>query len=459
MTTFTPVREVTEHEKQARKEWQRQHQANITANNTRTINCIICKVEFDVVRSNQVCCTSIECKRAYAKMKDKERLLNKPVNELRTKVKQGTYKKAKDRDVECAYCKVIFQSNRKNAKYCSPNCTLMHGRELERLKKSEANIEKYKHLDDLPTCLICGHKSITLQSHIISHHKMNVEQYKEQFNVTDNDIHHIEYRKQLQQRVLGEKNPGFNHGGKFSSVSENFKYYDELTEAEKQQSIKDVLERQHITRDINTRLQFYINKGLSIQDAQDAVRKRQATFSLDKCILKYGVDEGRNIWLARQQKWQDTLNSKSNEEKEQSQLEQISSATRKFSKIATELFIAINIPNTVYAITSSIEEHTIKLSSGRYIRPDYIHLSSKKIIEFYGDMWHANPNTYSPTDTPLSWCNINRSALDIQQKDEQRMIELCSDGYEVLIIWESEYKQNKLDIIAKCREFINGNNI
>lgn len=62
-------------------------------------------------------------------------------------------------------------------------------------------------------------------------------------------------------------------------------------------------------------IEFWIAKGLSSDDAQLKLSEHQATFTKVKCIEQYGEIEGGKIWQARQKKWQDTINSKSEEEK------------------------------------------------------------------------------------------------------------------------------------------------
>lgn len=57
----------------------------------------------------------------------------------------------------------------------------------------------------------------------------------------------------------------------------------------------------------NTCIEYYINKGMTEEEALSALKKRQSTFSLEKCIEKYGLEEGTAIFNARQKKWQDTL--------------------------------------------------------------------------------------------------------------------------------------------------------
>lgn len=65
-----------------------------------------------------------------------------------------------------------------------------------------------------------------------------------------------------------------------------------------------------------TQVEYWMNKGLSPEQAKRKVSEVQQTFSKEICIAKYGKKEGLLRWQARQDKWQLTLNSKSDEEKE-----------------------------------------------------------------------------------------------------------------------------------------------
>jgi len=49
---------------------------------------------------------------------------------------------------------------------------------------------------------------------------------------------------------------------------------------------------------------YWIKLGYTDEEAVELVRERQTTFSLDKCIEKYGEIEGLQRWEARQAKWQ-----------------------------------------------------------------------------------------------------------------------------------------------------------
>ena len=57
-------------------------------------------------------------------------------------------------------------------------------------------------------------------------------------------------------------------------------------------------------------LKYWLSLGLSNEDAREELRKFQTKFSLSICIEKYGLVEGKEIWEDRQDRWQETLNSK-----------------------------------------------------------------------------------------------------------------------------------------------------
>ncbi len=64
----------------------------------------------------------------------------------------------------------------------------------------------------------------------------------------------------------------------------------------------------------STCAEYYLERGLSAEEAEIARADRQNTFSLEKCIKRFGEDEGMRVWRERQEKWQSTINAKSVEE-------------------------------------------------------------------------------------------------------------------------------------------------
>ena len=63
-------------------------------------------------------------------------------------------------------------------------------------------------------------------------------------------------------------------------------------------------------------IEFWLSKGYTENEAKNKLSEHQTTFTKEKCIAQYGEERGLTVWTERQKKWQDTLNTKTKEEKE-----------------------------------------------------------------------------------------------------------------------------------------------
>lgn len=71
-----------------------------------------------------------------------------------------------------------------------------------------------------------------------------------------------------------------------------------------------------VQRSISKRcVEYWLLKGFNWEQSIEMVSLQQSTFSLRNCIDTYGPEKGHQIWKDRQERWQKTLNSKSEEEK------------------------------------------------------------------------------------------------------------------------------------------------
>jgi hypothetical protein len=206
----------------------------------------------------------------------------------------------------CDYCGNEF-SGHHNTKFCSPECRLNHKRKYENEYFLRASLVKYPDGTDpyiFVECAICGLRSPDISGHVNKLHNITNEEYKLKYGKTKS--------QQLIDSVCGEKNPGYNHNGKFSPFSKNFINYesDEKIEQLVAKAAKSRVDNNNDT----TKIEYYLSRGYSQEDAEIALSKRQSTFSLEKCIEKYGEIEGKKIWLERQSAWQNTLKSKPQEE-------------------------------------------------------------------------------------------------------------------------------------------------
>lgn len=180
-----------------------------------------------------------------------------------------------------------------------------------------------------------------------------------------------------------------------------------------------------------TQVGYWIKKGFTIEESKLKISERQKTFSLKKCIEKYGEIEGLKKFTERQKKWMDN-NKKSN-----------------FSKISQKLFWEIlkNDPtvknNNIYFATylngnidDSGKNNEFRLNvTNSYILPDFFDETNGKIIEFDGVYYHRK--------TPQN---------ETREKKRDEMINEC--GYEILHINEFEFKNKPQEIINKCIKFL-----
>ena len=84
---------------------------------------------------------------------------------------------------------------------------------------------------------------------------------------------------------------------------------------------------------------------------------------------------------------------------------------------------------------------------------DGLHESNPKIaIEFFGDLWHANPKRYSNPDQPLPGTRF--TVGEIWKKDQSKIDYLKGQGYQVIIVWERDWrsKGGKLNAINQIRK-------
>jgi len=95
-----------------------------------------------------------------------------------------------------------------------------------------------------------------------------------------------------------------------------------------------------------------------------------------------------------------------------------------------------------------VEKLRLKLNN-RTILPDIA--IKNNIIECYGDYWHCNPNFY---DENYYHSRIRKYACEVWKYDKERENILKENGYNVIIIWENEWKNAKENIIKKLNEIL-----
>lgn len=172
------------------------------------------------------------------------------------------------------------------------------------------------------------------------------------------------------------------------------------------------------------------NKGTEVYEK---VCKSKST-SLASFISKYGKEEGIKRYNSR-----------------------MSEKTAGYSKISQELFKELKkySNNKIYfaEVNNGIEYHVLDIENGRSYFYDYVDVDFKKCIEFNGDVFHGNPDMFKENDTPNPYLKI--SCNEIWKYDNEKINHLKKTrDIDTLIVWESDYKKNKEEVLKKCLNFL-----
>jgi G:T-mismatch repair DNA endonuclease (very short patch repair protein) len=179
----------------------------------------------------------------------------------------------------------------------------------------------------------------------------------------------------------------------------------------------------------NRSVEFWIKKGYSLDDAKIKLKESQVRNGLPYYIKKYGEPTGTEKFNQRIHQWLDSTNNKK--------------MVRGRSKKSCQLFESLGMGYY------GVNETSVR-GKNKVHRVDFLH--NKKIIEFFGDYWHGNPNKYTETDL------IRKKLVSaIWSHDQRKIDDLCNAGYDVLKIWEFDYCNSPEDVLKLCKEFINDN--
>ena len=197
----------------------------------------------------------------------------------------------------------------------------------------------------------------------------------------------------------------------------------------------------------DTTLEYYLNQGMNKDEAKLALRKRQTTFSLEKCIEKYGKEDGIKRFKERQEKWLNALNTPENIEiLINARINGFKASNKKhYSKISQELFDFIRnrlvgsnkiaLQDIFYATNNG--EFIVRCNNTKAPMLDFYIPSLNKWIEFDGDFWHGEK------------FNINN-----KDKQREKLIFEVMPGIQLKRIKECDYKKDPEKVISECVSWI-----
>lgn len=341
----------------------------------------------------------------------------------------------------------------KNAKFCSDECRIYYKNRQAALRKQERRNESLVGAEDVDyvICKICGMKVKQLgDAHFKVFHKSSLSEYKKLYPDAK-----ITSQAFLDEHLIGSNNPSSKEKTTEQERKERSPF---STEFYKKKGINDDTTRKEFidnvaaNRDYTTRLNYYINKGFTEKEAEKMLHDRQVTFTLEKCIMKYGEEEGRRRFEERQKNWAAKM-------REKYENGEYSKVPYKLISNMYSIFEIGCIDKIIKNMSETIENCDIEdfvkqfeiFVKGLHRRFIYDLKYKNKIIEFNGDYWHCNPEIY---DADYFNTQLQLTAKEKWEVDKVKEDIASLNGYKVLVIWESEYKKDPDATIRKCVSFL-----
>ena len=129
-----------------------------------------------------------------------------------------------------------------------------------------------------------------------------------------------------------------------------------------------------------------------------------------------------------------------------------------YSKVASKLFEELekSLDRKDLTYIYKPKNHELHLTDkGKSYYYDFCIPELKFIIEFNGDVFHGNPRFFNESDHPNPY-DETLTAKDMWKRDKQKVDFAKRNGYNVFVVWESEYKNNKRKTLKSIKESING---
>lgn len=219
--------------------------------------------------------------------------------------------------------------------------------------------------------------------------------------------------------------------------SRGYSHEDAILEKNKFQSASSKSQKRKDDQFPN-QVKYWLKKGFSEEEAKEKVSNFQHTFSLEKCIQRLGEEEGKKRFDQRQEKWKSKVYNK-----DRAIGYSISLAQEEIAKFLIDRGIDILWGNNEKIIWSSDLQRPLKY--------DVCNQEKRRIIEYHGNFWHMNPTLYEADYIhPVT----KQRAGDKWQFDKIKLEEAIKHGYEVMIVWEEDFKHDKQQIFELCLAFM-----
>ena len=211
-----------------------------------------------------------------------------------------------------------------------------------------------------------------------------------------------------------------------------------------------------------TCVEYWLNKGYSEEEARNELKRRQATNTLESYQKKYGEFDGLVKFKERNTKWSLEMEKRyhTGEYSRDSNKNGKGIINRNYSNSEKELALVLynillnNCDCFEYmSISTGDNKQYFIFDDGRYYFYDIMFRcgDNRKIIEFNGDYWHMNPVFYNKDDYNVS---IDLTAGEIWDIFEKKIDSARKNGFQVCVVWENDWKNNKEQVIDYCIKFL-----
>lgn len=392
--------------------------------------CIECHKEFETKCTNAIYCSK-ECKKTYTKRRAKEE-----------------WQLAKDKKVyTCQVCnkEYVRDEHHKSYNFCSKTCgrefarrKVWNARNQRRQKKFEGGILGYDYVE----CPICHTKFTQIaRAHLRDHHNLTVDEFRKLY--PDNPI---TCKKFIENNLDGQNNPCSKRNSSDEEIRNRSPYCLEfwLKRGKTEQDYINFIEKEKSKakyREKSMTVEYYLKRGYSEEEAKEIIHTKCVSNGLAYYIKKYGEEVGLKKYKERILKWANKIFT-----------------GHTHSKVSDEMISSILENENINPEDFKFGDNEFRVyipEIKKFYLLDLCNIKEKKAIEFNGDYWHCNPMIYEE-----DYYNRNKRkyAKEIWNYDDKKRKFLEKEGYQIMVIWESDYRTNKDLTVKKAKEFLFGTN-
>lgn len=195
-------------------------------------------------------------------------------------------------------------------------------------------------------------------------------------------------------------------------------------------------------------------------------RERQSyTKSQSYIVEKYGQDEWERLCKVKSHTYESFLerNCGNIERAVEQYNEYCKSVSKRMisSKIADQFFLnlieqLLNTEYKQYYCNIHNQEWFINMRGSKCIFLDFFLRETGKVVEFYGDYWHANPDKYQPNSSINLRSGGIKKVEEVWECDRLRLETIKKVPYikGIKVVWESEYRNDPNKVINETIDYL-----